>query len=40
MYHQLRVPPIYVIDKGIIVFEGRVKELSEDKEIMKEYLGV
>jgi branched-chain amino acid transport system ATP-binding protein len=31
---------VYVIDKGIIVYEGSVKELSEDKEIMKEYLGV
>jgi len=31
---------VYVIDKGIIVFEGRVKELSENREIMKEYLGV
>ena len=31
---------VYVIDKGIIVYEGSVKKLSEDKEIMKEYLGV
>jgi len=31
---------VYVIDKGIIVYVGSVKELSEDKEIMKEYLGV
>jgi len=31
---------VYVIDKGIIVYEGSVKELSDNKEIMKEYLGV
>ena len=31
---------VYVIDKGIIVFKGPVKELSENKEIMREYLGV
>ena len=31
---------VYVIDKGIIVYEGTVTELSENKEIMREYLGV
>ena len=30
----------YVIDKGSIVYKGNVKELSEDKNTMKEYLGV
>ena len=30
----------YVIDKGSIVYKGSVMELSEDKEAMKEYLGV
>lgn len=30
----------YVIDKGSIVYKGSVKELSEDKDTMKEYLGV
>jgi len=30
----------YVIDKGSIVFKGNVKELSEEKDTMKEYLGV
>jgi len=30
----------YVIDKGSIVYKGNAKELSEDKDTMKEYLGV
>lgn len=30
----------YVIDKGVIVYEGSVKELSQDKGTMREYLGV
>ena len=30
----------YVIDKGSIVYKGNVKELSEDRDTMKEYLGV
>ena len=30
----------YVIDKGVIVYEGSVKDLSQDKETMREYLGV
>ena len=30
----------YVIDKGSIVYKGDVKELSEDRDTMKEYLGV
>jgi len=30
----------YVIDKSSIVYKGNVKELSEDKDTMKEYLGV
>jgi branched-chain amino acid transport system ATP-binding protein len=30
----------YAIDKGSIVYKGSVKELSEDKGTMKEYLGV
>jgi len=30
----------YVIDKGSIVYKGSVMELSEDKDTMKEYLGV
>lgn len=30
----------YVIDKGSIVYRGSVKELSDDKDTMKEYLGV
>lgn len=30
----------YVIDKGVIVYDGSVLELSQDKETMREYLGV
>jgi len=30
----------YVIDKGAIVYDGSVKELAEDEETMREYLGV
>ena len=30
----------YVIDKGVIVYEGSVTALSQDKETMREYLGV
>ena len=30
----------YVIDKGSIVYRGSVKELSDDKDTMKEHLGV
>jgi branched-chain amino acid transport system ATP-binding protein len=30
----------YIIDKGSIVYKGSVKELSEDRDTMKEYLGV
>ena len=30
----------YVIDKGSIVYKGNAKELSEDRDTMKEYLGV
>jgi branched-chain amino acid transport system ATP-binding protein len=30
----------YIIDKGSIVYKGSVKELSEDRETMREYLGV
>jgi len=30
----------YVIDKGSIVYKGDVKELSQDRDTMKEYLGV
>ena len=30
----------YVIDKGSIVYKGNIKELSEDRDTMKEYLGV
>jgi len=30
----------YVIDKGAIVYEGRVDELKQDREMMREYLGV
>jgi len=30
----------YVIDKGSVVYEGRVKELQEDRAMMREYLGV
>ena len=30
----------YVIDKGSIIYNGSVKELSEDKDTMKDYLGV
>jgi branched-chain amino acid transport system ATP-binding protein len=31
---------IYVIDKGAIVYEGRVDELRQNREMMREYLGV
>jgi branched-chain amino acid transport system ATP-binding protein len=31
---------IYVIDKGAIVYEGRVDELKQNREMMREYLGV
>lgn len=30
----------YVIDKGSIVYKGNIKDLSEDRDTMKEYLGV
>jgi len=30
----------YVIDKGAIVYEGRVDELEQNREMMREYLGV
>ena len=30
----------YVIDKGVIVYEGSVTALSQDRETMREYLGV
>jgi branched-chain amino acid transport system ATP-binding protein len=30
----------YVIDKGAIVYEGRVDELKQNQEMMREYLGV
>ncbi len=30
----------YVIDKGVVVYEGSVTELSQDRETMREYLGV
>ncbi len=30
----------YVIDKGAIVYEGRVDELKQNREMMREYLGV
>lgn len=30
----------YVIDKGEIVDEGRVDELKQNREMMREYLGV
>jgi branched-chain amino acid transport system ATP-binding protein len=30
----------YVIDKGTIVYEGRVDELKENRKMMREYLGV
>ena len=31
---------VYVIDKGAIVYEGRVDELRQNREMMREYLGV
>ena len=31
---------VYVIDKGAIVYEGRVDELKQNREMMREYLGV
>jgi branched-chain amino acid transport system ATP-binding protein len=31
---------VYVIDKGAIVYEGRVDELKQSREMMREYLGV
>ena len=30
----------YVIDKGAVVYEGRVDELTQNREMMREYLGV
>jgi branched-chain amino acid transport system ATP-binding protein len=30
----------YVIDKGVIVYEGSVQDLKENDQMMKEYLGV
>jgi branched-chain amino acid transport system ATP-binding protein len=30
----------YVVDKGSVVYEGRVEDLSLNKELMREYLGV
>jgi branched-chain amino acid transport system ATP-binding protein len=30
----------YVIDKGAIVYEGRVEELKQNRDMMREYLGV
>ena len=30
----------YMIDKGAIVYEGRVEELKQNREMMREYLGV
>jgi branched-chain amino acid transport system ATP-binding protein len=30
----------YVIDKGAIVYEGRVDEMKQNSQMMKEYLGV
>jgi len=31
---------VYVIDKGAIVFEGRVEALRENRQLMRDYLGV
>jgi branched-chain amino acid transport system ATP-binding protein len=31
---------VYVIDKGAIVYEGRTDELKQNREMMREYLGV
>jgi branched-chain amino acid transport system ATP-binding protein len=31
---------VYVIDKGAIVYEGRVDELKQNRDMMREYLGV
>jgi branched-chain amino acid transport system ATP-binding protein len=31
---------VYVIDKGAIVYEGRTDELRQNREMMREYLGV
>ena len=30
----------YVLDKGAVVYEGRVNELKQNREMMREYLGV
>lgn len=31
---------VYVIDKGMIVYEGRVEELRQNRNLMQQYLGV
>jgi branched-chain amino acid transport system ATP-binding protein len=31
---------VYVIDKGAIVFEGKVEALRENRQLMRDYLGV
>jgi branched-chain amino acid transport system ATP-binding protein len=31
---------VYVIDKGAIVYEGRVDDLKQNRDMMREYLGV
>jgi ABC-type branched-subunit amino acid transport system ATPase component len=30
----------YVIDKGAIVYEGRVDHLKQNRDMMRQYLGV
>ena len=30
----------YVIDKGAIVYEGRVDDLKQNRDMMRQYLGV